>query len=187
MGKRGQKQNRFLRIITMPLKVLCKARDLYMRSITGCAARTHYSSAVDAASVPFPRSRSTSSAFSSSAASSRRRSSDYTFDDDYSELLRAASARSLGHKNEIDMIIHQQLQQQQLRQKQQLENRVAVGAVAVAVTGKGGLPKSSSVGITMARIDEEEEEEEGSFKKGSEILLYPRSRSHAVTIRGSKF
>ncbi|CAL9238283.1 unnamed protein product [Arabidopsis halleri] len=181
MGKRGQKQNKFLRIITMPLKVLCKARDLYMRSITGCAARTHYSSAVDAASVPFPRSRSTSSAFSSSA-SSRRRSSDFTFDDDYSELLRAASARSLGHKNEIDMIIHQQLQQLQQRQ----ENRVAMGAVAVAV--KGDLPKSSSVGMTMARIDEEDEEE-GSLKnqkKGSDFL-YPRSRSHAVTIRGSKF
>ncbi|CAH8256505.1 unnamed protein product [Arabidopsis lyrata] len=183
MGKRGQKQNKFLRIVTMPLKVLCKARDLYMRSITGCAARTHYSSAVDAASVPFPRSRSTSSAFSSSA-SSRRRSSDFTFDDDYSELLRAASARSLGHKNEIDMIIHQQLQLQQQQQRQ--ENRVAMGAVAVAV--KGGLPKSSSVGMTMARIDEEDEEE-GSLKnqkKGSDFL-YPRSRSHAVTIRGSKF
>ncbi|XP_010414732.1 PREDICTED: uncharacterized protein LOC104700835 [Camelina sativa] len=179
MGNSGKKKNRFLRIVTMPLKVLSKARDLYMRSITGCAARTHYSSAVDAASVPFPRSRSTSSAFSSSA-SSRRRSSDYTFDDDYSELIRAASARSLGHKNEIDMIIHQQLQQQQ-QQRQRQEIRVA----AVAVSGKNGLPKSSSVGMTMARIDEEDEEE-GSIKKGSD-LLYPRSRSHAVTIRGSKF
>ncbi|CAH2047284.1 unnamed protein product [Thlaspi arvense] len=181
MSKRsGQKQNRFLRIITMPLKVLGKARDLYMRSITGCAARTHYSSA-DSVSIPFPRSRSTSSAFSSSA-SSRRMSSDFTFDDDYSELLRAASVRSLGHKNEIDMIMHQQLQQ---RQRQ--ENRVAVGAVTVAAA-KGGLPKSSSVGMTMARIDEEDEEE-GSVKnqkKGSDFL-YPRSRSHAVTIRGSRF
>ncbi|WZZ13585.1 hypothetical protein YC2023_106674 [Brassica napus] len=95
----------------MPLKVLGKARDLYMRSITGCAARTHYSSA-GAVSVPFPRSRSTSSAFSSTT-SSRRMSSDFTFDDDYSELVRAASVRSLGHKNEIDMIRHQQLQQRQ--------------------------------------------------------------------------
>ncbi|CAF2040756.1 BnaA09g14660D [Brassica napus] len=176
MRKRGENKNRFFRIITMPLKVLGKARDLYMRSITGCAARTHYSSA-DAVSVPFPRSRSTSSAFSSTT-SSRRMSSDFTFDDDYSELVRAASVRSLGHKNEIDMIRHQQLQQRQ-------ENRVAVGA---AVAAKGGLPKSSSVGMPMARIDEENEEE-GSLKnqkKGSDFL-YPRSRSHAVTIRGSKF
>lgn len=76
------------------------------------------------------------------------------------------------------MIRHQQLQQRQ-------ENRVAVGAVVAA---KGGLPKSSSVGMPMARIDEENEEE-GSLKnqkKGSDFL-YPRSRSHAVTIRGSKF
>ncbi|XP_048595860.1 uncharacterized protein LOC125577861 [Brassica napus] len=176
MRKRGENKNRFFRIITMPLRVLGKARDLYMRSITGCAARTHYSSA-DAVSVPFPRSRSTSSAFSSTT-SSRRMSSDFTFDDDYSELVRAASVRSLCHKNEIDMIRHQQLQQRQ-------ENRVAVGAVVAA---KGGLPKSSSVGMPMARIDEENEEE-GSLKnqkKGSDFL-YPRSRSHAVTIRGSKF
>ncbi|ESQ29580.1 hypothetical protein EUTSA_v10023719mg [Eutrema salsugineum] len=175
---RGQNnnKNRFLRIISMPLKVLVKARDLYMRSITGCAARTHYSSA-DAVSIPFPRSRSTSSAFSSSA-SSRRRSSDFTFEDDYSELLRAASVRSLGHKNGIDMFIHQQLQQRK-------GNHVAVGAVAVA---KGGLPKSSSVGMKMAKIDEEDEEEGSvkNLKKGSDFL-YPRSRSYAVTIRGSKF
>ncbi|KAJ0231527.1 hypothetical protein HA466_0298210 [Hirschfeldia incana] len=177
MRKKGENKNRFFRIITMPLKVLGKARDLYMRSITGCAARTHHSSA-DAVSIPFPRSRSTSSGFSSTT-SSRRMSSDFTFDDDdYSELVRAASVRSLGHKNEIDMIRHQQLQQRQ-------ENRVAVGAVAAA---KGGLPKSSSVGMPMARIDEENEEE-GSVKnqkKGFDFL-YPRSRSHAVNIRGSKF
>ncbi|KAL1194384.1 hypothetical protein V5N11_017852 [Cardamine amara subsp. amara] len=178
MGKRGQKQNKFFKIITMPLKVLGKARDLYMRSITGCAARTHYSSAVDTASAPFPRSRSTSSAFSSSA-SSRRRTSDFNFDDDYSELLRAASVRSLGHKNEIDMIIHQQLMQ-----RQQLQGN----HVAVAAAAKAGLPKSSSVGMPMARIDEEDEEEGSlkNLKKGSDFL-YPRSRSHAVTIRGSKF
>ncbi|CAH8306130.1 unnamed protein product [Eruca vesicaria subsp. sativa] len=178
MRKEGQNKNRFFRIITMPLKVLGKARDLYMRSITGCAARTHYSSA-DSVSIPFPRSRSTSSAFSSTT-SSRRMSSDFKFDDDYSELVRAASVRSLGHKNEIDMIRHQQRQLQQLQ-----ENRVVVGAVAAA---KGGLPKSSSVGMPMARIDEENEEE-GSLKnqkKGSDFL-YPRSRSYAITIRGSKF
>ncbi|KFK40895.1 hypothetical protein AALP_AA2G057100 [Arabis alpina] len=176
--KTGQNKNKFMRIIMMPLKVLGKARDLYMRSITGCATRTHYSS-TDAVSIPFPISRSSSTVFSSSAASSQRRSSDFTFDEDYSELLRAASVRNLGHKNEFDMFIHQQLQQRQ-------RNPVAVGAVAVPA--KGGLPKSSSVGMTMARIDEEDEEE-GSVKnqkKGSDFL-YPRSRSHAVTFRGSKF
>lgn len=174
----GQKQKRFLRIITMPLKVLGKARDLYIRSITGCAARTHYSSA-DPVSIPFPRSRSTSSAFSSSA-SSWTRLSDFTFDDDYSELIRAASVRSLGHRNETDMFIHQQLQQRQ-------GNHVAVGAVAAVAAVKGRLPKSSSVGMTMARIDEEDEEGSLKNQKKGYALLYPRSRSSAVTIRGSKF
>lgn len=164
MSKRGQNQNKFLRIILTPLRALGKARDFYVRSITGCAARTQYSSSASV-STPFPRSRSSSSAFSSSASS--RRTTDFGIDEDYSELVRAASVRSLGHKNEIDMLIQEKLQQQ----KQQKH---------------GALPKSSSVG--MARIEEEEETEEGSVnpkmkkttKKVSD-LLYPRSKSYAVT------
>ncbi|CAN8284452.1 unnamed protein product [Cochlearia groenlandica] len=166
MTKKGQNKNKFIRIITMPLKVLCKA---YMRSITGCAARTHYSSSsVDVVSVNFPRSRSTSSAFSSSSSTTGRRSCD----DDYIELIRASSVRSIGHKNEINMFLHQHRQENPVR---------AVGAVAAK---KSGLPKSSSVGMKMAKIDEEEEER--SVKKGTD-LLYPRSRSYAVTFKGSKF
>ncbi|XP_010475873.1 PREDICTED: uncharacterized protein LOC104755225 [Camelina sativa] len=158
-----QNQNKFLRIISTPLRALGKARDLYVRSMTGCAAKTHYSSA---ASASFPRSRSTSSAAFSSSASSRR-TTDFGIDEDYSELVRAASVRSLGHKSEIDMLIQEKLQQQ----KQQRQG--------------GGLPKSSSVG--MARIEEDEEAEEGSvnpkMKKAKKVsdLLYPRSKSYAVT------
>ncbi|KAG7653750.1 hypothetical protein ISN44_As01g009800 [Arabidopsis suecica] len=156
-------QNRFLRIISTPLRALGKARDFYVRSITGCAARTQYSSSASV-SAPFPRSRSSSSAAFSSSASSRR-ATDFGIDEDYSELVRAASVRSLGHKNEIDMLLQEKLQQQ----KQQ----------------KQGLPKSSSVG--MAKIEEEEETEEGSvnpkMKKTKKVsdLLYPRSKSYAVT------
>ncbi|CAG7900011.1 unnamed protein product [Brassica rapa] len=150
MRKGGQNKNKILRIISTPFRALNK---FYVRSITGCVSRTHYFSS---ASVfdPFSRScSSSSSAFSSSASS--RRTTDFGIDDDYSELVRAASVRSLGHKNEIDMFIQE-------KQKQ------------------GGLPKSSSVG--MARIDEEEEVEDGSVNptKVSD-LLYPRSKSYAVT------
>ncbi|CAH2038412.1 unnamed protein product [Thlaspi arvense] len=168
MRNGGQNQNKFLRIISTPLRALGKARDLYVRSITGCAARTHYSSSASTSTL-FPRSRSSSSAAFSSSASSRR-ATDFGIGDDYSELVRAASVRSLGHKNEIDMFIQEKLQQQK-KQKQ------------------GGLPKSSSVG--MARIEEDEEAEEGSVnpktKKTKKVsdLLYPRSKSYAVT--GSKF
>ncbi|KAF2591484.1 hypothetical protein F2Q70_00041917 [Brassica cretica] len=145
MRNKGQKQNKFLRIISAPLRALGKARDFYMRSITGCSARTHYSSAASV-STPFPRSRSSSSAAFSSSASTRR-TTDFGIDDDYSELVRAASVRSLGHKNEIDMFLHEKLQQEKLRQR--------------------GLPKSSSVG--MAKIEEEDEAEEGSLTSSREI------------------
>ncbi|KFK43309.1 hypothetical protein AALP_AA1G107700 [Arabis alpina] len=134
--------------------------------MTGCASRTHYSSTASV-SGPFPRSRSSSSAAFSSSASSRR-TTDFGIDDDYSELVRAASVRSLGHKNEIDMFIQEKLKLQQQQKMQQKQ---------------GGLPKSSSVG--MAKIEEEEEAEEGSvhMKKNKKVseLLFPRSKSYAVS------
>ncbi|KAL0651142.1 hypothetical protein Bca4012_093833 [Brassica carinata] len=149
-----QNKNKVLRIISTPFRALNK---FYVRSITGCVPRTHYYSSASV-SDPFSRSRSSSSAAFSSFASSRR-TTDLGIDDDYSELVRAASVRSLGHKNEIDMLI----QEKQKKLKQ------------------GGLPKSSSVG--MARIDEEEEAEEGSVNTNSKKVsdLYPRSKSYAVT------
>lgn len=61
--------------------------------------------------------------------------------------MRAASVRSLGHKNEIDMFIHEKVKQEKLQQEMQKKMKY------------GGLPKSTSVG--MARIDEDEEGEEG--------------------------
>ncbi|KAF8111016.1 hypothetical protein N665_0076s0021 [Sinapis alba] len=166
MRNKGQNKNKFLRIISAPLRALGKARDFYVRSITGCSARTHYSSSASV-STPFPRSLSSSSAAFSSSASTRR-TTDFGIDDDYSELVRAASVRSLGHKNEIDMFIHEKLQQEKIQQEK---------------LRQGGLPKSSSVG--MARIEEEDEAEEGSVNpkmtKKVSHLLYPRSKSYAVT------
>ncbi|KAF3492766.1 hypothetical protein DY000_02054645 [Brassica cretica] len=146
-----QNKNKLLRIISTPFRALNK---FYVRSITGCVPRTHYYSSASV-SDPFSRSRSSSSAAFSSSASSRR-TTDFGIDDDYSELVRAASVRSLGHKNEIDMLIQEKLKQ-------------------------GGLPKSSSV--KMARIDEEEEAEEGSVNTKTKKVsdLYPRSKSYAVT------
>ena len=146
-----QNKNKVLRILSTPFRALNK---FYVRSITGCVPRTHYYSSASV-SDPFSRSRSSSSAAFSSSASSRR-ITDFGIDDDYSELVRAASVRSLGHKNEIDMLIQEKLKQ-------------------------GGLPKSSSVG--MARIDEEGEAEEGSVNTKTKKVsdLYPCSKSYAVT------
>ncbi|CAN8305678.1 unnamed protein product [Cochlearia groenlandica] len=175
MSNRIQNKNKFLRIISTPLRAIGKARDFYVRSITGCAAKTHYSSSTTVTN-PFPRSRSSSSAAFSSSASSRR-ATDFGINEDYSELVRAASVRSLGHKNEIDMFIQERLKQEENKKKQEKKKL------------QGGLPKSSSVG--MAIIEEEEEGEEGSVnlkivsnknnKKVSDHLLLPRSKSYAVT------
>ncbi|KAL0694508.1 hypothetical protein Bca4012_061688 [Brassica carinata] len=172
MRNGGQSQNKFLRIISTPFRALSKARDLYVRSITGCASRTQYPSSSSSVSTAFPRSKSSSSAAFSSSASTRR-ATDFGIDDDYSELVRAASVRSLGHKNEIDMFIQEKVKQEKLQQEMQKKMKY------------GGLPKSTSVG--MAKIDEEEEGEEGSVnpkkttKKKVSELLYPRSKSYAVT------
>ncbi|KAJ0235886.1 hypothetical protein HA466_0259190 [Hirschfeldia incana] len=153
MRKGGQNKNKFLRIISTPFRALNK---FYVRSITSCVSRTHYSSST-LVFDPFSRSCSSSSAAFSSSASSRR-TTDFGIDNDYSELVRTASVRSLGHKNEIDMFIQEKLKQR-------------------------GLPKSSSV--WMGRIDEEEESEEGAVnpKKTKKVSdpLYPRSKSYAVT------
>ncbi|KAJ4915358.1 Uncharacterized protein Rs2_00908 [Raphanus sativus] len=167
MRNGGQSQNKFLRIISTPFRALGKA---YVRSITGCASRSQYPSSSSSVSTAFPRSKSSSSAAFSSSASTRR-TTDFGIDDDYSELVRAASVRSLGHKNEIDMFIHEKVKQEKLQQEMQKKMKY------------GGLPKSTSVG--MARIDEDEEGEEGSVKpkttKKVSELLYPRSKSYAVT------
>ena len=165
MSDGGQSHNKFLRIISTPFRALGKA---YVRSITGCASQTQYPSS--SVSTAFPRSKSSSSAAFSSSASTRR-TTDFGIGDDYSELVRAASVRSFGHKNEIDMFIQEKVKQEKLQLEMQKKMKY------------GGLPKSSSVG--MAKIDEDEEGEEGSVnpkttKKVSE-LLYPRSKSYAVT------
>ncbi|KAJ9166355.1 hypothetical protein P3X46_021125 [Hevea brasiliensis] len=144
MGAKGHSQSRFMWIVTIPIKVLGKARDLYVKSMTGCAARASYGHSMSMPHGQLPKSYSMGSSMSN----------DY---DDYRELIRAASVRSLGHKNEIDMLMQQSKQ----------------------------LPKSCSVGMGfMGRIDEAASEEEGSShganKKAAKAELYPRSRSYAV-------
>ncbi|EEF52261.1 conserved hypothetical protein [Ricinus communis] len=161
MKDKKQKQSKFMKIATIPLKVLGKARDLYVKSITGCATRTSYGHSMSMPNGQLPKSHSMGSTMSSDGG------------DDYGDLIRAASVRSLGHKNEIDMLL-QQMKQQQQQQQQQKQ-----------------LPKSVSVGMGfMGRIEEENGEDEGSVdgsKRGAKADLYPRSRSYAVAERTPAF
>ncbi|KAE8659175.1 FKBP-type peptidyl-prolyl cis-trans isomerase family protein [Hibiscus syriacus] len=122
MRSEGHSHNKFMRMISVPLKALGKARDLYVRSLTSCASNVSYGHAAEQYSG-LPRSFSVSSVTSND-------------NDDFRELVRAASVRSLGHKDELDMLF---------RRRQQQQPRVRMGSK--------GLPKSCSV--AMGRIDEE--------------------------------
>ncbi|KAJ6420297.1 hypothetical protein OIU84_030251 [Salix udensis] len=81
-SKRSSKESKLKKILKMPLKILTSARDFYMKGLT------EYSDQVCVMSCPagnlnnMPRSHSVSSTRSN------------RFDDDYRELLRAASTRS---------------------------------------------------------------------------------------------
>ncbi|TQE14363.1 hypothetical protein C1H46_000282 [Malus baccata] len=156
--KKPTKESRLTKFMKAPLRVLIKARDFYIMSMTECSGRFDYGTVMGcpAAQVPsaLPRSFSTSSTKSSTADN-----------EDYRELMRAASARSVRNKIEFD-----------LARKVQLPRQPPVAGVPNAI------PRSRSVGIR--RIDEDkmcefDEEEEVKIKRA----VYPRSRSYAVSRR----
>ncbi|MED6123461.1 hypothetical protein PIB30_049351 [Stylosanthes scabra] len=160
MKSKGQSKNIFVRIMVSPIRALGKARDIYVRSITKCGDSMNYSNPMDAANRFSALSRS------HSAATSRR--SELSNDEDFAELIRAASARALGNRIDMDFVLKQ-------HQHQQHQNHHHVH-------NSKGLPKSSSVG--MARIDEEGDYSEGSVGVHGGFgvpELYPRSKSYAVS------
>ncbi|KAJ7966505.1 3-isopropylmalate dehydratase large subunit like [Quillaja saponaria] len=146
-------QNKFVRIITMPIRALGKARDFYVRSMTGCAGSMNYGSIAPGSALP--KSFSVNSSTSNGG-------------DDYRDLIRAASARSLGNRINVDMILQQQ------------------GMIQQPLPSKG-LPKSCSVG--MGRIDEDDPSDfgEDGVVDGKPNLLFPRSKTVAVTKRNIMF
>ncbi|XP_014500245.1 uncharacterized protein LOC106761232 [Vigna radiata var. radiata] len=142
-----QKQNKLVWIITTPFRVLGKARDAYVRSITQCGHSMNYSNPVDAAGrfEALPRSYSVATSRSDN--------------EDFAELLRAASARTLGNRIDVDLVL-----------KQQAQSRPPISS--------NGLPKSTSVG--MGRIDEDTPYDLSEGDVGTLPKSYPRSRSYAV-------
>jgi len=149
MRKSGkeQKQNKIVRIITTPIRVLVKAKDMYVRSITKCGNNMNYSN---------PTGRFENLPRSYSAVTSQ--SGD---NEDFAELMRAASARTLVNRIDMDLV---------LKQNQELEAKPV---------SSNGLPKSVSVG--MGRIDEEKPSDDlGEDDVPVVVNSYPRSRSYAV-------
>ncbi|KAJ8762485.1 hypothetical protein K2173_007924 [Erythroxylum novogranatense] len=150
MKTKGHSRSKFMRIVTLPLKVLGKARDYYVRSLTDCSMSISHGH-----TMALPNGQ-----FSSMPRSFSVRSSMSEESEDYRELVRAASVRSLGHKSEMELLYMQEL----------MKASKKVGSQSQV------LPKSSSVG--MGRIDEDAA---CNFEEiGARKVAYPRSRSYAV-------
>ncbi|KAL5777572.1 hypothetical protein ACOSP7_010498 [Xanthoceras sorbifolium] len=165
-------QNKLVRFITIPIRVLSKARDMYVRSLTDYAKGARYSNV----STGMPAGQFT--ALPKSFSVGPKRSYD---NEDYKELVRAASVRSMGHANEAEMFLQQQ--KQLMRQQS-----------AAVVVGSKKFPKSCSVGMGfMGRIDEErscdsgEDNSVGSSNNSNRTELYSRSRTVAATSRATGF
>ncbi|KAG7020614.1 hypothetical protein SDJN02_17300, partial [Cucurbita argyrosperma subsp. argyrosperma] len=142
MSTKAHNRSKFMRFVTLPIRALGKAKDLYVRSIMDCAPRVSHG--YPSGQMPvLPKSYSSRSCRSNET-------------DDFRELVKAASVRSMDIKDvDADVVYPQRVRQ------------------------STGLPKSCSVG--MGRIDEDSacEFEGGVEEKGD--LVYPRSRSYAAT------
>ncbi|XP_023003971.1 uncharacterized protein LOC111497419 [Cucurbita maxima] len=143
--------NKLRQFVKASARLLSKVRDFYIRNLTDCSNQLDYvmalSGPVGQVPIHLPKSYSVGSTASSRGGG-----------DDYGELLRAASTRSLEKKVEPDFEI------QAARKSPMAE--------------PGIMPRSRSVGI--GRIDEEKSYEfEEDFKAGN-TCAYPRSRSYAV-------
>ncbi|PSS31499.1 Arrestin domain-containing protein [Actinidia chinensis var. chinensis] len=99
MRTKTNNQNRFMRIITLPIRVLSRAKDLYVKSMVDCADRVSYGAVMGVGSgqvSSLPKSFSVGSG----------RSSD---NEDLRELIRAASTRSFGSRVETDLYLQSQM------------------------------------------------------------------------------
>ncbi|KZV45139.1 hypothetical protein F511_24181 [Dorcoceras hygrometricum] len=158
--KAGQ-QNRFLRIVTIPIRALGKARDRYVRSMTDYVDKVNHSTSSKFVGVSgasgLPKSFSVNPARSYES-------------EDFRELVRVASVRSLGTRVDLDVFM-----------KQQTKTRAAGPAGSKA---RAGMPPRSS-SVAMGRIDEDkacssfgEETNVSEFKK--ELKNAPRSKSYVA-------
>ncbi|XVF17496.1 hypothetical protein REPUB_Repub10bG0127900 [Reevesia pubescens] len=155
MSKKSSKESKLSRYLKAPIKILIKARDFYIKSMTEYSDRIGYGTVMGCPTGQvnaLPRSYSVSSTKSSNG------------DNDLRELIRAASTRSLNNKVQSDLLRRQQ--------PRQFPN----------TTGANNMLRSNSVGI--GRIDEDKPcdfEEDDHIKVKTDV--FPRSRSYAVTKR----
>ncbi|KDP32095.1 hypothetical protein JCGZ_12556 [Jatropha curcas] len=98
--KPTSKQSKLSKLIKIPIKVLIKTRDFYIRSMNVYADQLGYGAAIGCPVGQvvhnLPRSYSVSSTNSNNR------------DDDYRELLKVASTRDLSRRVELDLLLQRQ-------------------------------------------------------------------------------
>ncbi|KAJ4962422.1 hypothetical protein NE237_022361 [Protea cynaroides] len=90
---KGSKQTRLSRFIRAPVRILCKARDFYIQSLTSCAENIRYTRYNDTMALPTAPTSTLPKSFSVSSSRSLA-----NYDEDFRELLRVASLRTLEDK-----------------------------------------------------------------------------------------
>nr|XP_009763021.1 PREDICTED: uncharacterized protein LOC104214978 [Nicotiana sylvestris]XP_016470354.1 PREDICTED: uncharacterized protein LOC107792630 [Nicotiana tabacum] len=150
MSAKASKESKIKKCIKAPIRVLIKARDFYVHSLMDCSGTIGYGTVMGCPAVAqissLPRSFSANSSMSSK-------------DEDFRELIRIASKRSLVNKVETEI----------LRQKSLAKNGVNINVV----------PRSRSVAI--GRIDEDKPCDFGEDVKVTDV--FQRSRSYAISSR----
>ncbi|KAF7851437.1 hypothetical protein BT93_L3943 [Corymbia citriodora subsp. variegata] len=154
----GKEATKLSKLLKAPIWILIKARDFYVRSLTDCSGHIGYASVMGCPTGQIntlPRSFSVSSTKSGST----------NADEDYRELVRLASLRSLSSTVGSDLAKAQDV----------------AGKSPMAATNNK-MPRSFSTGI--GRIDEDkpcEFGEDGIVKAD----VYTRSRSYVPAKRTS--
>ncbi|KAL1823272.1 hypothetical protein ACET3Z_010050 [Daucus carota] len=163
---RTSNQKKLIKIITMPIRVLKKGKDMYIKSMMGVAQKPRYGSTnmkgslkkVQSVSSGLPKSLSTSAASS--------RSSTLEPNQDLRDLIRANSTSGIGSLD-VDLYMKQLIKEEQMKKLKELMER---NNFSKSKSLRGGVPRSCSV--VMGRIDEDkayEFEEEEVEELGSQF------------------
>ncbi|KAM5549726.1 hypothetical protein ABKV19_000904 [Rosa sericea] len=166
---KATRQSKLMRFISSPIRTLTKAKNFYMRSLEGCAAKVGYGGGgggggvgvggYTASQVPqLPRSLSVNSSCSND-------------DEDLRQLLRTASSKKNNDAEKGD--------NKAAGSDMNRRGRPNVSIKQPTMNNGMGM-RSYSVGLKMGRIDEERastfEEDEVEMKAD----FYTSSRSYAV-------
>lgn len=187
-------QNKLMKIITVPIRVLKKGRDMYVESMMNYAHKPRYNTSTSnnkgSAKMGQVGVSGLQKSFSTSVTSTRP--TVYEGNDDLRELIRANSTTH-NNKNmnlDVESYVKQLIEEQKLSRQKLYNDHLGENGMNNSKMAKG-VPRSYSVGLgridegKACEFDEEEEEEvEDGVKKVPEVML--RSRSHAVGVGDRK-